>query len=161
MTEATCERTSCGERFTADGETGHWRKDCPKRRCKWCDKRGHLANQCPEDRCVQCSQIGHTSEDCNNSRARCENCGAPHLTRLCRKGKENQGSGQGNKRDDSLIIPNFANVRQQVIRNRSRSSLLEEFNAMDAAQHGTGDDVRGTTDDSLFIPNFANRPSRF
>src|SRR6478735_1812604 len=28
-------------------EINHWKKDCPNRRCKWCDKRGHLANECP------------------------------------------------------------------------------------------------------------------
>lgn len=42
-----------------------------------------------------------------------------------------------------MFILNFANVRQQIVQNRGRSSFLEEFNAMDGAQADTGGDDWG------------------
>ncbi|KAJ4022439.1 hypothetical protein NW752_000357 [Fusarium irregulare] len=120
---------------TECGEAGHWRKECPNRRCKWCDKTDHLADKCPEDLCLWCFQVGHLARECNNPRAKCDKCDAPHLTRLCR----GRGGTLKKKRKGK------AKAQQQIIQNRGRPSIPEEFNAMDGAQADTGGDTWGAT----------------
>ncbi|KAI1053698.1 hypothetical protein LB507_007280 [Fusarium sp. FIESC RH6] len=59
MTEAICERNSCGKK-------GHTTAYCPTRICGNCSERGHTSGECPLDEflCSACGRIGHDFFNC-------------------------------------------------------------------------------------------------
>ncbi|RBR22132.1 uncharacterized protein FIESC28_04637 [Fusarium coffeatum] len=104
--------------------------------CNNCHQTGHRASDCTEPRpCTECGEVGHWRKECPNRR--CKWCDkTDHLANEC---------------PEDLCLWCFQvghlapEAEEQIIQTRGRSSLLEEFNAMDGAQPGTDDYTWDTT----------------